>query len=59
MRKAGFNGNQYLITFAGEIIVSVIAGRLMFLAVERYFISKRQGSRLVSEHAIKADSLAA
>lgn len=49
-RKVGLNGPLYWIAFWIQVGVSVVAGRIFFLLVERWFISKRQVQRLVAEH---------
>ena len=49
LRKRGLDGNQYVITFITQIVVAVIAGYLMFVGVEQFFISKRQSRRFSSE----------
>jgi peptidoglycan/LPS O-acetylase OafA/YrhL len=40
MRRVGLTGELYVINFFAQIVVSVIAGWLFFLAVERHFLGK-------------------
>ena len=54
LRHAGFDGQRYLATYGLEVITAVGAGWLMFLGTERYFLSKRQERRIVSEHPVSA-----
>jgi peptidoglycan/LPS O-acetylase OafA/YrhL len=56
-RKAGFDGNRYLVTFAAEIAVSIVSGRLMFFGIERHFLSQKQTRRLDSEQVLGDVSL--
>lgn len=49
-RKVYLDGNRYWITFCLQIIVAIGFGNLFYLLIERRFISKRQVSRLASEH---------
>ena len=48
-RRLGFTGDGYLLTYVTQIVVSVTAGWLFFLLVERRFISGRQVHRLAAE----------
>ena len=49
LRMAGLNDGLYPVTFVVEILTGIFAGRVMFLAVERHFISKRQKERVHEE----------
>ena len=55
LRKAGLDGNRYVVTFLLQIVVSIFAGRLMFAGVERFFLSKKQSQRMASEHVLGED----
>jgi peptidoglycan/LPS O-acetylase OafA/YrhL len=52
-RRLGFVGDRYLISWALQIIVAVIAGWLFYLAVEGHFVSSKQKGRIASEMAAK------
>lgn len=49
-RKAGLNGSRYWIAFCIEVAISIATGRVFYLLVERWFISKRQVARHSAEH---------
>ena len=49
-RRIGLNGSRYIIAFFIQVALSVLAGRVFYLLVERWFISKRQVARHVAEH---------
>lgn len=49
MRRMGFDGNRYLVTFIIQIFVAVAFGRLFYLLVEQFFISSRQQKRIADE----------
>ncbi len=51
-RRLGLDGSKYWLTVLIQVAVGVAAGRIMFLLVERHFISNRQKQRLVSEHVV-------
>jgi peptidoglycan/LPS O-acetylase OafA/YrhL len=48
-RRLGFDHEWYWVTYLVEIAVSIVAGWLFFLLVERHFISSRQKQRIESE----------
>jgi len=48
-RKAGLDDKLYIFTFAIQVAVAIVAGRLTFWGVERFFLSKKQVVRLESE----------
>ncbi|MGA9136213.1 MAG: acyltransferase family protein [Terracidiphilus sp.] len=48
-RKMGLVGDLYLISWALQIIVGVIAGWIFYLVVERHFVSSRQKRRIATE----------
>lgn len=50
-RRAGLVGDRYWIAFWIQVVMAIAFGRLVYLLVERHFISKRQLQRLASEHA--------
>jgi peptidoglycan/LPS O-acetylase OafA/YrhL len=56
LRRLGFVGSSYLITFASQIVVAVLVALLFFLAVERHFISSRQKQKLSSEMKPERDA---
>lgn len=49
-RRFGLNGSRYIIAFFIQVALSVMAGRIFYLLVERHFISKRQVARHAAEH---------
>ena len=58
LRRAGLDGSRYVFTFAAQLVVSITCGRMVFLTVERFFISKRQERRLESAHVLNAEAVA-
>jgi len=53
-RKAGLDGNRYIITYFIEIPIAIAFGRLFFVLIERRFISKKISERLATEHVLPA-----
>ena len=46
LRRMGFDGPLYILTYLAQVLVSISAGWLFFILVERRFISKRQEKRM-------------
>ena len=49
LRRMGFTGDWYLVTYGAQIAVAILAGWAFFQVVERRFISGRQVRRLAIE----------
>ena len=55
LRRAGFDGPRYIVTYFAEIIAAVMAGWVFFILVERHFISARQVRRIEKEIGRRGD----
>jgi len=49
MRKIGFDGSLYVITYLVQLLTAVGAGWVFFILIERHFISTRQERRIAVE----------
>ena len=48
-RRIGFDSGKYWVTFLAEILVSLLAGWLFYLVIERHFISSQAHTRVKKE----------